>query len=117
MDDIQLPEDELLHKVIQLYVGDRPVLRIGDPLLRHYKILEIVLTELGITFDRINKKDIWVPKLSGDGYLVAGMGRCVYSDGQLVLTGDSEFYQKGIDIGHMEKCKQLRKDVRFMYIE
>jgi hypothetical protein len=100
-------------KVIQLNFKGKPVLLVGGAIGTskdtHAKILRRFLDERGIDYSEIrgrgiNRKELMIPSLGGDGfdYGVVGMGRLwVYLNERFgPMEGDSWDYEIGIDQTH-----------------
>ena len=106
IEDIQLP-DRGGHKVVQLYVENRPLLRIGGIMSKHAIILEDVLQELGLSYQNTTIRDVDVPALEGEKYRVVGMGVCIRTGDHVRYFGESLDYGIEIDAEHLQQCQGL----------
>jgi len=86
-------------KVVQLYIKDTPILALGSFDWYHGDILDKVLEDMGISFEKSALPDgTYHAKKQGDSYRVVGMGDVVYfpDEKKIFLSGKSMGY--GLDI-------------------
>lgn len=117
LSDLVLPETDVPEKVVQLYIGSKPLLICGNASQSHGTILEQVLKERSLeyeTFDAGSEgSPFHIPKPSGSRYEVVGMGTCQLLGPNLYLLGGrSEDYstpQKIMSINeeHARKIREL----------
>lgn len=111
--DIQLPQNgEKIVKVVQLYIDGRPILRLGPKSVFHASILERILAEFGLAFEK-QKTPFGreVPKLRGERYEAVGMGQCQLFNKEYCFYGDSGDYNIKINREHLQKCREKVPDV------
>jgi len=105
--DVKYPtEDGESHKFIQLEIGDKIILAIGD--LRHGKILEGTLIENKIiNFDTfVTDQGFKFPKAKDPRYELVGAGKCNRDfKGTIFYWGVSVDYNIKTNKDHLEKCK------------
>ncbi len=90
-------------KVVQLYIQDTPILALGSFNWNHGDILDKVLDDMGISYEKIkllDGKDH--AKKQGESYRVVGMGSVEYfpEEKKIYLHGNSIGYGLGIDKEH-----------------
>ena len=121
LSDLVLPKtDEVIEKVVQLYINGNPLLICGNPTLYHGQILEQILKERGMEYETFDAGTegcpFLLPKPSGPRYEVVGMGTCQkLGRGSYLFAGHSENYstpQKVMAINeeHLRKIKKLHPD-------
>jgi len=100
-------------KAVQLYIGEIPILAIGELEPFHGELLDKVLAEEKILFERrILNDGTAYAQLEGKGYRVVGMGMAdLWEISQKIinLSGESSGYEIGIDKEHAEKIGKLLK--------
>ncbi len=98
-------------KVVQLVVGEKPYLLLGNPdLFTHGLLLMQTLRKAGIQyFTEMGKSDSEVPARSGEGYRAVGMGRATVEIDRKTadFNGRSHDYDMGIDVNHLERMAPL----------
>ena len=85
------------HKVIQLYIGRKPVMLFGDLSVQHFEILKSFLLERGIRFETLRSPPGGIPAMGGENqpYRVAGAGNnYIYTQSKLFTLpeGSSTFH-------------------------
>lgn len=104
--DVQLPEKGFA-KVVQLFIGGRPVLRFGNADGWHSQILESALKEFNLSYQIQKIEGKIVPLLVGEKYQAVGMGMCNRHGSEILINGNSGDYEIGINKEHIEQCKSL----------
>lgn len=96
-------------KIVQLYIKDEPKMAIGPTHLFHGEILDEILKEENINFEKIKLGEkIYHAKLNGDSYFVTGMSNGLLMPNEIILDHNrSLHYGIGLDINHAEKIKLL----------
>jgi hypothetical protein len=96
-------EDGAFYKVVQLYIGDEPIIGLGDVHKKHSQILEALLTERKLPFTSNKNK----PRIEGTGYKVVGMGHMSRDAEHILLHSVSIDYGIGIDPVHARRLQEL----------
>ncbi len=105
---INLPTGtDVAYKVIQMWIGEKPVMIFGGNFDQHPDILKSFLEERGISFSTIRsiKDRSQIPSLGGEGnkYRVAGMGyNYIYTNTRnfTLPTGGSGHYDSDANPEH-----------------
>ena len=114
MDQIELPQDGRLYKIVQLYVDGTPRLETGSASAdTHASILERTLKELGVSYGTIRSLEHEIPALGGKDkpYEVVGMGYLKRELRGIVIYGRSEEYKIGVNKEHIDRCKPLIQEI------
>jgi|SRR3989344_922280 len=114
--DVQIPIDRN-GIVVQLFVEERPVLRVGRFMNRHYRVLEEALNEFGLSFRTEQRRNYNIPTLEGEKYKVVGMGLYVCMGNEILFRGKSLDYKIGINKEHLELCQYLILDKRLTCVD
>ena len=109
-DVLKIVDDDFdgMGKVVQLYIKDVPILALGSFDWYHGDILDKVLEDMDISFEKSELSDgIRHAKKQGDSYRVVGMGTAVYfpDEKDISLSGRSMGYGLGIDEKHALEVK------------
>ena len=103
--DGNLPDYDGFPRVVQVEVGGRHYIRFGeDDFQSHPQILQKFLVENGISYetDFLPRTQIDVPKISGEGYKVTGMGFCrIYLDEQSATFSASSSLYGGLSLDNL----------------
>lgn len=114
--DVQIPIDGN-GIVVQLFVEDRPIIRAGRFMNRHYKVLEDALNEFGLSFKTEQIKNYNIPTLEGEKYKVVGMGLYVCRGNEILFWGKSLDYQIGINKEHLKLCQYIILNKRLTCVD
>lgn len=90
------------YKVVQLDISDEPYLALGNREDFHKNILSNILTDAGIEHDKE------FPTLTGESYIVKGMGFVYILERRKLakFSGESGDYTIGIDKTHLERIAE-----------
>jgi len=99
----RLPDEHGLFTVVQMYIGDSPVLAIANNTRTHGEVLEEVLRSNNLRYESVNLNGDNVPATSGNGYRVVGMGALEIDITGHKFGGKSCSYKLEIDEGHLKQ--------------
>ena len=104
-DVLKIVDDDFdgMGKVVQLYIKDVPILALGSFDWYHGDILDKVLEDMDISFEKSELSDrTYHAKKQGDSYRVVGMGDVVYipDEKKIFLSGRSIGYGLSINEDH-----------------
>ncbi len=107
-------------KVVQLYIDSAPCLIIGDDKRKHGEMLENVLSQQGVAFERMRAGSILVPVPNGKGYRLAGACYAhVYPRGFGLLRdiGSGSYPEFPANAEHAEKFNAVSPDKKLLIKE